>query len=170
MSSQRVMPSKAIGCSREFSDGTTCGRPVSPVFGAYPEECTSCASRILATKEGFEVANKVIESHYSRLRALTLAAAIPGNLWRVDGIEMRKRFQMLDKLCSDLGARKLMRPMGIASRLSAKDAPSGKLVSEPRRAGLGHMWRSVTPERAIELKKGGFETRYIGVSWQVKVS
>jgi hypothetical protein len=162
------MPSKAISCSREFSDGSTCNRPVSPVFGAYPEECTSCATRVLATKQGYEAASAIIETHYARLRALVIAANEHNNPWRVK--DMRPRFAMLDRLLLDMGNRKLMRAMSIAQRLSAKDAPSGKLVREPRRVSLGHMWQSVSPEKAIELRRGGFETRYIGVAWQVKVS
>ena len=162
------MSSRAIGCNRSFRDGTTCGRPIAPVFGVYPEECTTCATRILATKEGYEIASQVIEAHYGRLRALVIAASIKSNLWACK--ELKPRFALLDKLLIDMGNRKLMRAMAIAQRLSAKDAPSGKLVREPRRVSLGSMWQSVTPERAIQLRQGGFETRFIGVAWQVKVS
>jgi hypothetical protein len=158
----------AVTCNREFIDGTVCNRPVVPVFGAYPEECTTCATRILATKEGFEVAERLIEEHFHRLRQLVIAASVADNPWIVK--DTKSRFVLLDKLVSDLGSRRLMMRMSIARRLDAKKETSGKLVSEPRRTALGSMWKSVTPERAIELRQGGFETRYIGVAWQVKVS
>jgi hypothetical protein len=168
MSSEMKRPSKAIVCNREFADGITCGRPVSPVYGCTPEECTTCASRILTTKAGFAATEAIVSAHYSRLRELTIAASVQHNPWAVKDI--KPRFAALDKLLADIGSRKLMRAMGIAARLSAKDAPAGKLVTEPRRSALGYMWNNVSPERAIELKQGGFETRFIGVSWQVKVS
>ena len=161
--------SKVITCNREFSDGTVCGRPVAPVFGAWPEECTSCASHILATKDGFEAAERLIEEHYHRLRQQTIAASVPDNPWTNKA--MYTKFALLDKFASDIGSRRLMLRMSIARRLDAakKDTP-GRLVNEPLRTALGSMWRNVTPERAIELKQGGFETRFIGVAWQVKIS
>jgi hypothetical protein len=161
--------SKVITCNREFANGDICNRPVVPVFGAWPEECTSCASRILATKKGFEAAERLIEEHFGRLRALVIAASVQDNPWAVK--DTHSRFTLLDKLAADIGSRRLMMRMSIARRLdAAKKETSGKLVNEPRRTALGSMWRSVTPERAIELKQGGFETRFIGVAWQVKVS
>ena len=168
MSLQTKTPSKAIGCSREFADGTVCGRPVSPCFGAYPEECTGCACRILATKDGYEIASALLEEHYGRLRQLVIAASVAGNPWIVK--DLKSRFVLLDKLVSDLGNRRLMRRMAIARLLDGRKEVAGKLVTEPRRVSLGYMWRNVSPERAIELKQGGFETRFIGVAWQVKVS
>lgn len=175
MSSKTKTPSKAIGsravtCNREMFDGSTCNRPVTPVFGIHPEECTSCACRIFATQDGFKKASEILELHYGRLRALTLAASIPNNPWAIKNAHAR--FTILDRLCNDIGNSRLMRRMSLARSLSSKEkeSPPGKLVQEPRRASLGSMWRGVPQERAMELKRSGFEVRYIGVAWQVKIS
>src|ERR1700723_3081848 len=168
VSLQMKKHSKAIGCNREFSDGTLCGKPVVAVFGAYPEFCTSCACKGMATKDGFAAAEQIIEQHYGRLRALVIAASVTKNPWAIKNA--KERFVLLDKLCADLGTRRLMNRISVAQRLGSKDSNAGKLVNELRRVSLGSMWRSVPVERAIELRKGGFETRFIGVAWQVKVS
>lgn len=159
------MPSNHIVCNRVVDKtGKTCGQPIIPVFGAWPEECTSCATRVLVnTKEGREAFTEILEQHRGTLRRLVLAGSVPGNVWRVDGLELRDRFRLLDELETKVIGRQRMRAMNIAQRLGGRSR-------EPRREGLGHMWNSVTPERASELKKSGFEVRYIGVAWQVKVS
>jgi hypothetical protein len=161
------MHSKHIICRREFGEDV-CGRPIAPVFGAFPEECTSCALRICATKDGHQAAEAILEEASSRLRALVIAADVKGNPWAAKNLH--SRFTLLDKLAADLGTRRLLRAMGIAQRLDKKDSPAGKLIREPRRTSLGSMWRNVSPEMAIKHRQGGFEVRYIGVAWQVKVS
>lgn len=160
------MSSATIVCNRQIGD-KACGRPITPVFGAYPEECTTCAMRILVnTQEGREAFGRILDEHYQKLRMLAIAAAVPRNDWRVDGIELRQRFQMLEALEKQVAARRLMRSMNIAQRLSEK----GVTKHEVRRVSLGHMWNSVSQDRAIKLKQAGFEVRFIGVGWQVKVS
>jgi hypothetical protein len=124
--------------------------------------------RVMATKDGYEAATKIIDEAYSRLRALVIAADLKDNPWAAKN--MHQRFTLLDKMAADLGTRKMLRAMGIAQRLDKKDSPAGKLVREPRRTSLGSMWKSVTPDAAIKFRQGGFNVRFIGVAWQVEVS
>lgn len=162
------MSSTNIVCNRQIGkDGATCGRPIVPVFGAWPEECTNCATRVMVnTKEGREAFAEILEQQRTTLRRLAVTASLPGNVWRVDGLELRERFRLLDELEAKVVGRQRMRAMNIAQRLSSK----GETSNEPRRSSLGHMWNKVPQERAMELKQAGYEVRYIGVAWQVKVS
>jgi hypothetical protein len=160
--------SKTIVCSRQFADGSQCGKPVAPIFGAWPEECTSCASRVFATKDGFAAVEIILEEQYARLRQLTIAASIASNPWAAK--DMHSRFTLLDKLAADIGSRRLMRRMSIARQLSSKKETAGRTTNEIRREGLGHRWANVPQEQALQLKQAGFKTRFIGVAWQVELS
>jgi hypothetical protein len=164
------MSSAAIVCNREFGDGQSCGKPIVPVFGAWPEECTSCTSRVLvSSKDAREAVEQIIEEHKGRLRNLVIAAAVPGNPWRIDGLELRARFEMLEKLEADLKTRQLMRALAASARANEKTT-AGETTNEVVRTRLGYMWNAVSQERAVQLKQAGFETRFIGVGWEVKVS
>jgi hypothetical protein len=158
------MSSAAITCSRKVGE-KFCGRRIIPVFGVYPEICTNCALGVIVnSKEGQQAFEKVLDDHYHRVRALVVAGAVPRNDWRVDGLELHQRFQMLEAFEKQIAARRLMRAMNIAQRMADNS------TNEARRASLGYMWGSVDADRAIALKKAGFEVRYIGVEWQVKIS
>lgn len=168
MSSKTQTPSKAIACNREFADGTTCNRPVVPVFGCWPEECTQCACRILATRDGYELASVVLEEHYTRLRELVIAASIKSNPWAAK--DMHARFTLLDKLALDMGNRRLMARMNIARMLDNRKETASKTTNVVKRENLGHRWTDVSQARAMELKRAGFDVRFIGVAWQVELS
>jgi hypothetical protein len=114
-----------------------------------------------------------LEECRSRVRLLIVAASEPNNPWKQDGLESKRQLDILEELMSKAELKRRMTKMGIAKRIERQrlDRNEGKTTKNgPQRTSLGTMWKTIDKDRALRLKQNGFQTRFIGTGWQVKLS
>src|ERR1700675_2130528 len=125
------------------------------------------------TQEEYEEDIAYLEECRSKVRLLVIAASEKDNPWKQDGLESKRQLDILEELINKAELKRRMTKMGIAKRIERQrlDRNEGKDTEKgPVRTSLGTMWKTIDKDRALRLNQSGFQTRFIGTGWQVRIS
>ena len=126
------------------------------------------------TQDEFEEDIAYLESCRAKVRLLVVAASELANPWKIDGLEAKRRLDILDRLVEECETRrknaKFVIARSIENGVKERNRLGGKRT--PRRTKLGYMFREVTHDQAMSLKHKGFEVQHVGAGkgWRVRIS
>ena len=122
------------------------------------------------TQAEYDAEVNVIEQEQQRLRTLLSVADLVPRDWRLDGLEFRRKMNILDAESESLKQRKQYSAFMNAERLRLKIAEKKAKGNRDKELHRERWGKIVTADIAMSFKQQGFTVRCIGLKeWQVAV-